>query len=177
MATREIDLETYEAKPGDLITALLIQKIIDTINSLAGQVGTLQNEVNPAPSGGAPPVVLNVFTPSDELATPPAMLIDLSISQPTTVTGTGLEDVTLVRLDSLEVNFKANTGQGVTSLSLSGLDGLLGYGSAAGTPGYEPTPAGAGLAGAFERHEGYSISLLAVSNPAGTGTRIVYVKR
>jgi hypothetical protein len=159
----EIDLTTYEAKPGTLIKALLIQTIIDHINQLGHDVQQLQQDVT-VPSeaaGDAPPVILNIFSTTGG-RDGPNMHVDPSADS-TTIQGVGLESWALVRLDSIGLDGSvisyAKETDGSETLTATALPRVQ-----PGTPGYFQTKLSTD-----------TIGLLAVTTTSGTGARIVII--
>lgn len=159
--TTEIDLTTYQAAPGTLITALLLNTIIDAINELNQSVEQLQPP--PVPLTGTPPVILNVYSELADGNPGPSMTVDFD-APTTTVEGTGLQAWTLVRLDSIPLaaaNVTYQAGVGIDTLVLTGLPSPSNQPK---PPDYHATP---------DDERGVRLGLLAVTNGSGTGVRIV----
>jgi hypothetical protein len=151
----EIDLRTYTAKPGDLITALLIEKIIEKINDLDDSLGT-------APVPGPPPVILNVYSQLGTNQMTRSMTVDFS-AQTTIVQGINFNSLVVVKLDSILINdFQYQPGPPADTLTINSLPQLT-------TAGYQVTSS--------PPDDGnFSVGVLTVINKWGSASRIVMLQ-
>ncbi len=148
----EILLSTYKATPGTLITAELIQAIIDCINEL-------YEDVTP-PGVGTPPQIFNVYSQNERGVQGQDMTVDVT-AESITVEGKGLRHCTLVRLDTIPIPLTQSTVIWVSGHA-SGIDTLTLTGPLPQASDYSQTT--------IER---VTMGLFAVTNSFGTGVRIV----
>ena len=153
----EINLANYQAAPGTLITALLINTIIDAINELNQSVEQLQPSL---PATGPPPVIYDVYSSADI-----HMTIDVTTGS-ATILGQNLNPSVVVKLDSFPLTITSQQASGVgENLDSLTVSGLPQSGASGQTAGYYVTT--------YARN---GLGLLTVITQFGTANRVVLLQ-